>query len=86
MWEGQKNLRKIFLLDLTLLSKGQISVYRVGRIVFSQYLNFNGQLITYFGNFVYGFFVTLVAWFFVRCFPFARQDRQDEMKKKQTIT
>ena len=24
MWEGQKNLRKIFLLDLTLPSKGQI--------------------------------------------------------------
>ena len=44
------------------------------------------RLITYFDNFVYSFFVTLVAWFSVKCFPFARQDRQDEMKNKQTIT
>ena len=42
-------------------------------------------LITYFGNFVFGFFINLVAWFSVRCFPFARQDGQDEMKNKQTI-
>ena len=42
------------------------------------------RLITYFGNFVFGFFVTLVVWFSVRCFLFARQDRQDEMKNKQT--
>ena len=45
-----------------------------------------GRLITYFGNLGFGFFVTLVAWFSVQCFPFARQDGQDEMKNKQTIT
>ena len=43
-------------------------------------------LITYFGNLIFGFFVTLVACFSVRCFPFARQDRQEEMKNKQTST
>ena len=32
-------------------------------------------LITYFGNFVFGFFVTFLAYFFERCFSFARQDR-----------
>ena len=40
----------------------------------------------YFGNFVFGFFINLVEWFSERCFPFARQDGQDEMKNKQTIT
>ena len=44
------------------------------------------QLITYFGNFVFGFFVTLVAWFSLQYFLFARQDRQDKMKIQQTIT
>ena len=45
----------------------------------------NARLISYFTNIVFGFFVTLVAWFSVRCFPFARQDGQDKMKNKQTI-
>ena len=49
------------------------------------YLLITAWLITYFGNIIFGFFFTLVAWFSVQCFPFAREDRKDEMKNKQTI-
>ena len=41
------------------------------------------RLITYFGNFVFGFFVTLVAWFSVQCFPFPRQNQVTKMGWKQ---
>ena len=44
------------------------------------------RLITYFGNFVFGFLSLRLRNFFVGCFPFARQDGQDEIKNKQTIT
>ena len=42
---------------------------------------FNAWLITYFGNFVFGFFVTLV----VQYLPFASKDGSDEMKNNKTI-
>ena len=44
-------------------------------------------LIAYFGNFVFGFcHLDRLCDFLYDLFLFARQDRQDEMKNKQTIT
>ena len=80
IWNSAAFLKELFLINLNspLIS---YSCINSKNIKICWIWEFHARLITYFGDFIFRFFVTLVAWFSVRCSLFARQDGQNRQTK-----